>query len=49
MTTTERQTPDWLTEVQDRSWEPEILISGLTITVIFLLEKHIFNFHAALV
>ena len=44
-----QKTPKWLKDIQNRSWEPEILISGMTITSIFLLGPYIFNFHAALI
>jgi len=40
----EKDTPEWLKETQNRSWEPEILISGITLTFLFLLSNHIHNF-----
>ncbi|MCK5145321.1 hypothetical protein KAR48_01120 [bacterium] len=42
-------TPDWLVETQQKSWEPEILISGITLTFIFFLSKEIYNFYAMLI
>lgn len=42
-------TPSWLKRVQDNSWEPEILISGLTIAFIFIMNNYIHNFFAFLV
>jgi len=36
---------NWLTDIQNRSWEPEILISGLILTSIFLIQKYVFNIH----
>ena len=45
----EKRTPDWLLEVQNKSWEPEILISGITLTFIFILSNHIYNFYGMLV
>lgn len=45
----ENKTPDWLIETQNKSWEPEILISGITLTFIFLLSNHIYNFFGMLV
>lgn len=45
----EKQTPDWLIEIQNRSWEPEIIISGITLTFVFLLPTHLYNMFAALI
>lgn len=42
-------TPKWLIDVQQKSWEPEILISGITLTFIFILSNHIYNFFGMLV
>ena len=41
--------PDWLIDIQNRSWEPEILISGITLTFLFLLSNHIYNFYGMLI
>ncbi len=43
------ETPDWLTDIQNRSWEPEILISGISVTSLFLFSDLIFNFFAMLI
>ncbi|MCK4765646.1 MAG: hypothetical protein KAW12_25830 [Candidatus Aminicenantes bacterium] len=43
------ETPKWLLETQNKSWEPEILISGITLTFIFILSNHIYNFYGMLV
>lgn len=32
------KTPDWLIEIQTRSWEPEIIISGIMLTFVFLFK-----------
>lgn len=45
----DQKTPDWLIETQNKSWEPEILISGITLTFLFLLPKHTFNFFGMLI
>ena len=45
----ESKTPQWLIDVQNKSWEPEILISGITLTFIFILSKHVYNFFGMLV
>lgn len=45
----DKQTPDWLIEVQNRSWEPEIIISGITLTFVFFLPTHLYNFFAMLI
>ena len=45
----DNQTPMWLKKVQDNSWEPEIIISGLTVAFFFLLPNHIYNFCSMLV
>lgn len=43
------ETPSWLHEVQNKSWEPEILISGITLTFLFVLSGQIYNFYAMLI
>lgn len=43
------KTPQWLLDTQNKSWEPEILISGITLTFIFLLSGRIFNFCGMLI
>lgn len=43
------RTPDWLIETQNKSWEPEIIISGITLTFVFLLPTHLYNFFAMLI
>jgi len=45
----ESKTPEWLVEAQNKSWEPEILISGITLTLLFLLSNYIFNFYGMLI
>jgi len=45
----ESKTPDWLIETQNKSWEPEILISGITLTFLFILSNHIYNFYGMLI
>ena len=45
----EKSTPQWLIDTQNRSWEPEILISGITLTFLFLLPDHLYNFFAMLI
>lgn len=42
-------TPDWLLDAQNRSWEPEILISGITLTSLFILTDKIYNLFAMLI
>jgi hypothetical protein len=44
-----RSTPEWLIETQNKSWEPEILISGITLTSLFILSSHVYNFYAMLI
>jgi hypothetical protein len=44
-----KKIPDWLLETQNKSWEPEILISGITLTVLFILTSHIYNFFGMLI
>ena len=44
----ENSTPQWLKDVQNNSWSPEILISGLTITFLFVINNPIHNFFAML-
>lgn len=41
--------PNWLVDVQNKSWEPEILISGITLTFVFILSNYIYNFYGMLV
>lgn len=41
--------PDWLVNVQNKSWEPEILISGITLTFVFIFSNYIYNFFGMLV
>ncbi len=41
--------PGWLVDVQNKSWEPEILISGITLTFVFILSNYIYNFFGMLV
>ena len=41
--------PDWLVDIQNRSWEPEILISGLALTSLFLLSNHVYNVFGMLI
>ena len=43
------ETPNWLIDIQNKSWEPEILISGITLTFLFILSNHIYNFYGMLV
>ncbi|TVQ15834.1 MAG: hypothetical protein EA364_01210, partial [Balneolaceae bacterium] len=43
------KTPAWLSDLQKRSWEPEVLISGLFLAFIFLFPAHIYDFSARLV
>jgi len=43
------KTPDWLIHAQNKSWEPEILISGITLTFLFLLSDYIYNLFAMLI
>ena len=47
--TTPDEPPKWLTDVQNNSWEPEIILSGLTITILFFMNDSIYNFFAMLV
>ncbi len=44
-----KKTPQWLVDTQNKSWEPEILISGITLTFLFILSDKIYNFNAMLV
>ncbi|MBU8921175.1 MAG: hypothetical protein KOO63_05085 [Bacteroidales bacterium] len=44
----EKKTPGWLIETQNKSWEPEILISGITLTFLFIISSHIYNFYGML-
>jgi hypothetical protein len=43
------KTPQWLINIQNNSWSPEIFISGMTITFIFLINDDIINFFAMLI
>jgi hypothetical protein len=43
------KTPDWLSDLQKKSWEPEVIISGLFLAFIFLFPAHIFDFSARLI
>jgi hypothetical protein len=43
------KTPNWLIDIQNKSWEPEILISGITLTFLFILSNYIFNFYGMLI
>ena len=45
----ETQIPNWLTKIQNNSWEPEIIISGFSIAFFFILPKYIYNFTAMLI
>ncbi len=45
----DQRTPDWLIETQNKSWEPEIIISGIILTFVFLLPDHLYNFFASLI
>jgi hypothetical protein len=45
----EIKVPNWLTKIQNNSWEPEIIISGFSIAFFFILPKYIFNFTAMLI
>jgi len=45
----DKQTPDWLIETQNKSWEPEIIISGIILTFVFLLPDYLYNFFASLI
>ncbi len=45
----EHKTPDWLIETQNKSWEPEILISGITLTFLFIISNDIYNFYGMLI
>jgi len=39
-------TPKWLKRLQENSWEPEILISGLSLAFIFAFPAALYNFAA---
>ncbi|MFC1852715.1 hypothetical protein ACFL27_21150 [candidate division CSSED10-310 bacterium] len=45
----EGKTPTWLIEAQNKSWEPEIIISGVMLTFVFLLSHYIYNFYGMLI
>jgi len=45
----ETKVPNWLSKIQNNSWEPEIIISGFSIAFFFILPKHIYNFTAMLI
>jgi len=48
--TTERsKLPKWLQDTQNKSWEPEIIISGLMLTSLFILPTKLFEFCGMLV
>lgn len=34
----EKKQPDWLTHVQQQSWEPKLLISGLILSVVLIMS-----------
>ncbi len=42
-------TPEWLKDIQNKSWEPEIIISGITLTSLFIISNYIYNFYGMLV
>ncbi|MFC1564248.1 hypothetical protein ACFL6G_04890 [candidate division KSB1 bacterium] len=44
-----KTTPQWLIDTQNKSWEPEILISGIMLTFLFILSKYVYNLHAMLI
>ena len=46
---TDHKTPGWLLEIQNKSWEPEIIISGITLTFLFFMPTHVYNFCAMLI
>mgnify|MGYP001139435540 CR=1 FL=1 len=41
--------PEWLQDTQNRSWEPEIIISGLTLTSLFILPTKLYEFCGMLI
>ena len=41
--------PTWLKDTQNRSWEPEIIISGLLLTSLFIFPAKLFEFYATLI
>ena len=41
--------PNWLQKIQNNSWEPEIIIPGLTIAFVFVINNTIYNFFAMLI
>jgi hypothetical protein len=41
--------PKWLKETQNKSWEPEIIISGLMLTSLFIIPDKLFEFCGMLV
>ncbi len=48
--TTERnKLPKWLQDTQNKSWEPEIIISGLMLTSLFIIPTKLFEFCGMLV
>ena len=44
-----RKLPEWLQDTQNRSWEPEIIISGLTLTSLFILPTKLYEFCGMLI
>ncbi len=43
------KTPQWLIDIQNNSWSPEIFISGMTITFVILINDSIINFFGMLI
>ncbi|MBT32572.1 MAG: hypothetical protein CMO01_23155 [Thalassobius sp.] len=41
--------PDWLKDTQNRSWEPEVIISGLILTSLFIVPTKLFQFYTILI
>lgn len=41
--------PEWLRDIQNKSWEPEILISGLLLTGLFIFPSQLYEFCAFLI
>ncbi|MEM1137529.1 MAG: hypothetical protein AAGI07_16940 [Bacteroidota bacterium] len=46
---TPNQIPAWLKETQNKSWEPEIIISGLILASLFILPEKLFVFCTMLI
>ncbi|UZR97077.1 hypothetical protein [Chondrinema litorale] len=40
--------PDWLKDTQNKSWEPEIIISGLLLTSLFIVPSKLFQLFTVL-